>query len=69
MWSAQAVHDLKIDHTAIYLPCVEPGAHNSAVGWHGLEHAHVHTHTHACMYIYTHARTYTHTHVRRKAGI
>ena len=34
MWSAQAVRDLKIDHTyAIYPPCAETEAHNSAVGW------------------------------------
>ena len=38
MWSAQAVRELKIDHTqAIYPPCAEPKARNSAVGWY-LEH-------------------------------
>ena len=35
MWSAQAVRDSKIDTlNAIYPPCVEPEARNSAVGWH-----------------------------------
>ena len=35
MWSAQAVRNSKIDQTqAIYLPCAEPKARNSAVGWH-----------------------------------
>ena len=39
MWSAQAVRDLKIDHTyAIYPPCTEPEARNSAVGWHWNTH-------------------------------
>ena len=39
MWSAQAVHDSKIDHThAIYPPCMEPEARNSAVGWHWNTH-------------------------------
>ena len=41
MWSAQAVHDSKIDHTnAIYLPCTEPEARNSAVGWHWKTYTH-----------------------------
>ena len=34
MWSAQAVRDLKIDHTQRHLP----EAHNSAVGWHWNTH-------------------------------
>ena len=37
MWSAQAVRDLKIDHTQRhvgYSPCAEPEARNSAVGCH-----------------------------------
>ena len=39
MWSAQAVRDLKIDHTQRHLPaCVEPEARNSAVGWHWNTH-------------------------------
>ena len=47
MWSAQAVHDLKmITLKAIYPPCVEPEAHSSAVGWHW------NTHTHTQIYSY-----------------
>ena len=41
---------------AIYPPCVEPEAHNIAVGWHWNSHTHTHTHTHA------HTHTHTHTH-------
>ena len=34
-WSAQAVRELKIDHTQCHLSTfVEPEAHNSIVGWH-----------------------------------
>ena len=45
MWSAQAVHNSKIDHLAIYPPCMAPEAHNSSVGWHWNTHTHTHTHT------------------------
>ena len=39
MWSAQVVRELKIDQlNAIYLPCAEPEARNSAVGWHWNTH-------------------------------
>ena len=39
MWSAPVVRDLKIDHTqCIYLPCMEPEARNSAVGWQSNTH-------------------------------
>ena len=44
MWSAQAVRDLKIDPlNAIYPPCAEPEAHNSAVGWHWNTHTVINT--------------------------
>ena len=39
IWSAQAVRDSKIDHTQRHLlPCAEPEARNSAVGWHWNTH-------------------------------
>ena len=35
MWSAQAVHELKIDHTQCHLSALcRTRAYNSAVGWH-----------------------------------
>ena len=41
--SPKVVRELKIDHTnAIYPPCMEPEARNSAVGWHWNTHTHVH---------------------------
>ena len=39
MWSAQAVRELKkTTLNAIYPPCAEPEARNSAVGWHWNTH-------------------------------
>ena len=39
MWSAQAVCELKIEHTQRHLSALrEPEAHNSAVGWHWNTH-------------------------------
>ena len=46
MWSAQAVRELKIDHSqAIYPSCAEPEAHNCAVGWHWNTHTHTYYET------------------------
>ena len=43
-WSAQVVHESKIDHTKrFYLPCAVPKVCNSEVGWHWKTHTHTHT--------------------------
>ena len=45
IWSAQAVRELNMDHAQRHLSaCVEPEAHNGAVGWHWNTHTHTHTH-------------------------
>ena len=45
MWSAQVVHDSKIDHTQCHLFALHgTEARNSAVGWHWNTHTHTHTH-------------------------
>ena len=58
MWSAQVVHDSKIDHIIVQ--------------WVGIrKHTHTHTHTctHACTHTHTHTHTHTNTHTHKHTHI